>query len=263
MPALEPSAVIAAPQLPRNRESREPAKSLSLAAKLFMVSVAILLGFFIVRQIRGERSAQRLQALQSAAQVRRIAERPSLENLPTIEPLSAEEVLVLTPIDGHPCGRGIIRGTAGNSVMEVLVVLSLPSVFYGLSYKRSQWAGDDETPFVSVGVTLYPNSDWARYETKEIPDWNMAAMYQQDITTVTKYGNKILMNTIMRYPDGDWGSVLLLGEPESVRGGRFLWPSRRRIPGGISEAASQHALPFDSGRPRVSDEHAPPGVARW
>jgi hypothetical protein len=201
LPAQESSVVRPAIAPPRNRESGEPAKSLPLAAKLFMASVAIVLGFFIVSQIRAERSAHRLQAQESAAQARRIVERPSTENLPAIEPLPVEQVLVLNPIAGHP-GSLINQGTPGQSVTVDGAGSTVPSVFYSVIYKRSQWATSDEEPVASVAVTLFPNSDWARYETKQVPDWNLAATNPQDVTTVTKFENKILMNTIMRYPDG-------------------------------------------------------------
>ena len=149
-----------------------------------------------------ERGARRSLARERAAQAQVLAERPSLKNLPAIETLPVEEVLVLKAIGAHPCGGVINRGTPMNGVMVEGGGGIYPYIFYSVNYKRSEYAQDFEAPFASVTVTLYPNSDWARYDMKQMRTRNFRASNSQASTTVTKYGDKILMNTSMRNPDG-------------------------------------------------------------
>ena len=184
-------------ELVRSREPDRDSLKLSPSAKALLILVVVGLGVFLTRTVVLERSARHHFERERAAR----AQRPSLENLPAIGTLPPEEVLVLKAINTHPCGSLINRGTPTNGITVEGGGGVFPYVAYGVSYKRSEYAQDFERPFVSVSVMLYPNSDWARYEMKEIPTRNLAAM-NPAITTVTKYGNKILMNTTVRGPDG-------------------------------------------------------------
>lgn len=202
LPAQEVSDARPAADLVRSRRSERASLNLSPTAKVLLALVVIGLGLFMTRTLIVQRSARRSLARERAAQAQALAERPSLENLPAIETLPAEEVLVLKAIGAHPCGGVINRGTTMKGVMVEGGGGIYPYIFYSVSYKRSEYAQDFEAPFASVSVTLYPNSDWAQYEMKQIPTRNLTAMSSQAITTVTKYGNKILINTSMRDPDG-------------------------------------------------------------
>lgn len=162
-----------------------------VAASIFLVLVFATLGWFIARQVRGERSERRMLAAQQAVQQRLAAERPSSRNLPAIVELPVEQVLVLKPIAGHPCGRGFKWGVPGRSDF----------VPYTAEYKRSETAGDGEVPFAVVSVDLYPNSDWAIYATRE-DIWNSEAEDPRGVTIVTKFGNKVIMNTLTRHSSG-------------------------------------------------------------
>jgi hypothetical protein len=130
-------------------------------------------------------------AAQQAAQQRLAAARPSSQNLPPIVKLPVERVLVAGPIAGHPCGR--------HFQWEVPGIEFVP---YTAEYKRSETAGDGEVSFADVTVRLYPNSDWAVYATKEGIS-NLEALNSKTVTTVTKFGNKVIMNTLIGYPNGD------------------------------------------------------------
>jgi hypothetical protein len=130
-------------------------------------------------------------AAQQAAQQRLAAARPSSQNLPPIVKLPVERVLVAEPIAGHPCGR--------HFQWEVPGIEFVP---YTAEYKRSETAGDGEVSFADVTVRLYPNSDWAVYATKEGIS-NLEALNSKTVTTVTKFGNKVIMNTLIGYPNGD------------------------------------------------------------
>ena len=171
----------------------------SVAAFAFLALVVAAMGWFIVRQIQGERFGRRVRATYAQAEARRIAERPSAENLPPIEPLPVDQVLVLRPIAGHPAGNGVDRGTRRVPFASLPAV---PQITYWVAYKRSESASEIESSFADVSVTICPNRDWAIYATKGIPQWTIAAQNPQDIVTVTKFGNKVIMNTTMRYPTG-------------------------------------------------------------
>jgi hypothetical protein len=169
----------------------------SVSAIIFLVLVVATLAWFIARQVQGDRAGRRMQAAQQAAQQeaqqRLAAARPSSQNLPAIVELPVEQVLVLKPIAGHPCGRHFQWKVPGRSDF----------VPYTAEYKRSETAGDGEVSFADVNVSLYSNSDWAVYATKEGIMVNLEAQNPKAVTTVTKFGNKVIMNTLMRYPNGD------------------------------------------------------------
>lgn len=165
----------------------------SLAAITFLILVFATLAMFVMREVLGYRMAHRMLAERQAAQRRFVAARPSGENLPAIVKLPVEQVLVLKPILGHPCGN--ILGAGDESP-------SLHLVSYGINYKRSEYASDVEAPFATATVRLYPNSDWAIYATKEGITSGVEAPIPQVVTTVIKFGSKVIMNTTMRYPNG-------------------------------------------------------------
>jgi hypothetical protein len=180
---------------------------LSETATIFLVLVVSTLAWFIVRQVQGERFGRRIRGAQQAAEQRLAAERPSPQYLPPIEDLAAERVLVLKPIAGHPCGRNYKSQ-----------VPSFNFIGYTAQYKRSETAGDGETTFADVDVRLYPNSDWAVYATKQGYNPSAEAYDPNTVKTVTKFGNKVIMNTVMRYPNGG-GDLFFYW----ASGNRFVW----------------------------------------
>jgi hypothetical protein len=169
----------------------------SVAAIIFLVLVVATLAWFITQQVYRERVGRRWaaaqRAAQQAAQQRLAAARPSSQDLPAIVELPIEQVLILKPIAGHPCSSHFQWKLPGNSDF----------VPYTAQYKRSETAGDAEVSFASVDVRLYPNSDWAVYATKKGIMWNLEAQNPSAVTTVTKFGYKVIMNTLWRFPNGD------------------------------------------------------------
>lgn len=165
-----------------------------VGAIAFLVLVVATLAWFIVPQVRNERTGRRKEAAREAAQQaiqqRLDAARPSSENLPTVVELPVEQVLVAKPIAGYPCGPHFKWKGSGNSVG------------YTAEYKRPEAISDGDISFADVNVTLYPNSDWAVYTTKVGFGAYFQAENPQAVSTLTKFGNKVIMNTMMRYPDG-------------------------------------------------------------
>lgn len=184
-------------------QAKKRGPAVSAGAVIFLVLVVSVIAWFIARQVQGERLARRRLAAEQAAERRLAAERPTSQYLPEIVELPIEQVLFLKPIAGHPCGHSGKRR-------------ELNFIGYTAGYKRSETASDDEVPLVDVNVRLYPNSDWAVYATKQGFDPSLEADNPSAVTTVTKFGNKVIMNTVMRDPKG--GGDLF-----------FYWASRNRF----------------------------------
>jgi hypothetical protein len=165
------------------------------AAIGFLVLVVAALAWFITWQVQSERSAHRMEAAREAArqaaQQRLAAALPSSQNLPTIVELPVEQVLLVKPIAGFPCGRNFKYKVPGTNY-----------VGYTALYKRFAADRDYDHSVADVNVDLYPNSDWAVYATKVGINSHLEAENPQTVTTVTKFGNRVIMNTLMRYPDG-------------------------------------------------------------
>jgi len=68
---------------------------------------------------------------------------------------------------------------------------------------------------VAVDVEEMPNADWARYNVK-YPGLVLAIDFPKAFSRVTKFGQTVVQNAMMRYPDGS-------GTQE------FLWPSGRFV----------------------------------
>ena len=183
-------------------KTRRPA---SVTATIFLVLPVAILAWSIARQMQSERAGRRMLAAEQAADQRLAAERPSSLNLPAIVELPVDQVLLLKPIAGHPCGRSFAPRTPSSNFIA-----------YIAPYKRSETAGDGEATFADVEVRLYPNSDWAVYATKQGFNSNLEANDPNAVTTVTRFGNKVIMNSVMRYPNG--GGDLF-----------FYWASRNRF----------------------------------
>jgi len=147
-----------------------------------------------------------MTARRDAAYKRFLAEAPSVADLPRTEPLTPEQTLIVGEIAGlYPWAP--MANSSGQ-----LSPLSPPAVDYSIGYTATK----DPPPLsvrrmVAVGVTQLPNAEWARYRVK-YPQPNVAIDSPQSLTNVSKFGQTIVQNTFMRYPNGD-GTLC------------FLWPS--------------------------------------
>jgi hypothetical protein len=164
----------------------------SVTATIFLVLIFGTLAWFITRQVRGDLAAHRMQAARQAAQQQLAAARPASQNLPAIVAQPVDQVLVLKPIAGHPCGLHTLAPQPTGSP---------ESVGYLAEYKLSETAAPDELFFADVEVEQYPNAAWAAYQTKEFM-WDSAAQNPKAVTTVTKFGSKVIMNTLEGSPNG-------------------------------------------------------------
>ncbi len=186
-PASIPNAARPESVSPRTKMGRA---LVPVPAIAFFVLILVAGTWFGALEVRRDLVAHRLRRVEEAAQRQLVAERPSSERLPSIVPLPVERVLLLQPIDGHPC----IRCFEAVPRPHYLAYLA--------GYAQSETSPDGAPTFVSVEVRLYPNSPWAVYATKEFM-WDWVARNPKVVKTVVKFGYKVIMNTLMRGSNGD------------------------------------------------------------
>jgi hypothetical protein len=197
------AAPIAARPQPVSIRTKVGRRVWSIPAVAFFALILAAGAWLITPEIRRDLVAHRMRVVNEAAQRQLAAERPSSENLPSIVPLPVERVLLLAPIDGHPCIRCFEAFPRSHY---------LP---YLAGYAQSATSPKGAPTFAGVEVRLYPNSAWAVYATKEFM-WDWVAENPKAVTTVVKFGYKVVMNTLSRRPDGK-GELY------------FYWPSGSRF----------------------------------
>jgi hypothetical protein len=178
-------------------------RGLLIAAVVFFASVLAYLGFFIPPTVK------RLH--REAAYKRFLAEAPSVVGLPDTTPISPEQALVVQEVNGlYP--RGPARFLR---VAHRIGPRSPVSLLYSIGYSITREPSPTAQRIVTVEVAQWPNAEWARYDAKyPFPDrgWGDSP----HLTRVKEFGNTIVQNSQMRYPNGD-GTLC------------FLWPSERFV----------------------------------
>jgi hypothetical protein len=164
----------------------------------------------------------RIEPLPTAAQIqdaarRRHAERlhdiPSVKNLPAIEPMKIEQVLILEQIDGLVPGKH--EQSKPWFPPSVDASSCPPEVDFRVEYLADR---DGNTPAVVVEVHQYPNEAWPLYFVK----WSPIPGILQDenprlvLTRVEKFRNQVVMDRQFRSPD-ETGILW------------FFWPSGRNL----------------------------------
>ena len=88
-----------------------------------------------------------------------------------------------------------------------------PAINYSVGYvpTKEPLNGASIQRIVAVRVTQLPNAEWARYRVR-YPMNNEAVTNPGSLTDVVKFGQTVVQDTAMRYPNGG-GSLC------------FLWPS--------------------------------------
>lgn len=177
-----------------------PPMKLSAGGKTFVLCV--LAGTAVLGVFEG-RDRYRVWHYQSQAQ-KAWEQAPSADNLPEVEQRPIEQVLILNEIDGYAeSGAKIVRipaqktyrGSAGKSGYESRTFAA--RVLYSVRYQKTKNAIDlTAQPAVDVQVLEYPNSEWARYQLKDVPFQDAKFLYSGSIKTTTKFGNPVLINAI-------------------------------------------------------------------
>jgi hypothetical protein len=130
-----------------------------------------------------------------------------------IEPREPGQVLILEAISGHDWDGGSLTPTPPPSPQGGPPTLP-PSVFYFVSYHGLPHTDPPQPvmPSFDVSVTEYPNSAWAHYSLRNYPTINASITTANSIQRVSKFGNRIYVNSAWIYPDGKGTTY-------------FYWPS--------------------------------------
>jgi hypothetical protein len=195
------------PLLPAKSEG----KALTYAAKngipmvslLFFAVVLGFLGFLIHRELLSKRLRDKIET----GRKRSFSDAPVMSALADVRPLPPEEALIVREIGGlHPW---LPMSSSSHELSRTLP----PAINYVVGYVPTKEPpnGASIQRIVAVGVTQLPNAEWARYRVR-YPLSNEAITNPASLTDVVKFGQTVVQDTAMRYPNGG-GSLC------------FLWPS--------------------------------------
>ena len=166
---------------------------------IFFASVLGFLGLLVTRTIQSKRAVAR----RNAAYKQAIAEAPPIGNLPTVKAVPPEQALILREIGG------LFPATP----LSITSATVPPAKIYSVGYTATK----DPDPLsmsriVAAEVTDWPNAEWANYRIKYPRLDIFLADDSVHLTRMTKFGQTVVQDTRMRYPNGE-GRLC------------FLWPS--------------------------------------
>lgn len=176
---------------------------IQILSVLFFACVIGFLGFLGNRTVQSART----EAQKTAARERALREAPSIADLPPVKSVPPEQALIVREIGGLFPGKpgSMSHGQQSPTVPD--------SVNYSIGYgatkdpvQGSIWR------VVAVEVTQLPAAEWSYYRVK-YPMLNIGIVDDsRRITKITEFGQIVVQNSHMRYPNGE-GTLC------------FLWPS--------------------------------------
>ena len=200
-------AIADTPNSPIPPATPAPRKIQRFAAILFFGAIFALLSWQVSRVVRGQMAVKHRQD----AVGKMIAEAPSVEKLPSIEAVPVEKALLVEQIGGLFATAPSVFRMGGRPFLQNGAPAMPPTVKYSVGYAPVR---DMLLLAVTVDVFVqqFPNAEWALYKTKYPVDYGSSLNDPQYRSIITKFGNRIVMNTAGRYPDGN-------------RKLDFLWPN--------------------------------------
>lgn len=191
---------------------------LVLGGVLAVTSIVVIFAGSAYLRIEPLPTKEEMLRAEQLRHAERLRDMPSLKNLPPIEPMTIEQALILEHIGGFVPGyQESIEAvaSAGRSPFPVKTVM-LFRVEY-VTEKVDNPPGTEETP-VFVDVRQFPNEAWPRYCAKwsPSPDTLQQGNPDLDITRVTKFKNRVVMNRQDR--SADETGIL-----------QFYWPSGKNL----------------------------------
>ena len=178
------------------------------ASWTFFTVILCLLGLFVYRYVESSRIRARSIAVRDAAYKKFLAEAPPADKLPPVIPVAPERALIVREIGGQYPWLPMATESA---------LYDLPHAPHAMSYSIGYTTVKDPRPSESiqravvVGVSQLPNAEWAYYRSK-YPATNVAIDSPQTLIRVIRFGQVVVQDAHMRYPDG--GGTLC-----------FHWPS--------------------------------------
>ena len=239
---LFPSSPISA-QTPSESSSLHPRKgslSLPIWKKALAVAAFLFLVYFLVKGIRSERQIPSLEAKTRKEVAQRYAEAPPLDNLPAIEPLPPDKVLILHDIHGYVPGPASVQNYSPADPRPPLPSKAVPARSYIVVYEVVN-SGQRFHPLeAAASITQSPNAEWTNYRMDHPIYGGPSTLGPPSVRKVSKYGNTIYANTLSfesatgrgsfcyAWPSANFRVDLCLAEPvdeEFLRQYLILHPS--------------------------------------
>jgi hypothetical protein len=174
-------------------------KTLSVWGWLFSLLIVALLVYFIFDSVQSRNARQRFQKEQEQSQAileeklrTSIAAAPSRENLSRPPETRADLVLILSSIGDWVPFSPVTQRLPSEDRPVGRTALRPPRMSYTVEYGKR---GDPRDRCASITVVSYPNSDWAEYELRNIPQQNEAVLNPEKVKRVTESGNVIVVVT--------------------------------------------------------------------
>jgi uncharacterized membrane protein len=164
--------------------------------------VLVFLGITLFRGMRSEKARSLFQDNNSAA-------KPSLESLPSIEPMTKEQALILEEMAGlSPMNAKVSKRWYGPGIARYWP----PDTEFDVDYVALRKPTNlHET--VTVWVNQFPNDAWALYFAKHSPMPDLVPTRRDLVLSLTrKFGNDIVVDRQFRFQD-ETGKLI------------FFWPS--------------------------------------
>src|SRR5712691_3184998 len=205
------------------RRQRVPAASaqgrprqLSAAGSVFFILLTLgVAGYCYNTSVEYEREAPlRARAQLDAARVKQeAADAPSMENLPDLKPMSANDILILDDsVREYDIDRPTVWTFPASKPKPHNVYFPAPAtIFYSVRYfkqrdvpitgehKRAGFSDKDANATVTVSITQYPNPEWVKFSLKYHHTDSWIPLNREDEQTVYKLGNAILTNGKSNY----------------------------------------------------------------
>lgn len=164
---------------------------------VFFGLIAIVFFYFASKSLIGDHSAVVRQKEIANA----MAAAPPTANLPPVQQIPTEQVLLLHPIGGYVPVLPFARAFSGTNYLGTQPRPS--TIVYSVGYQSAPMKNAlDLHEVVSVSITEYPNPDWAKFSTKDVPIPNASIQYAQYIQHESQFGNAILVNSGWRTHSG-------------------------------------------------------------
>lgn len=146
------------------RDDAQRPRTVRVAGIFLFLLTALVIGSFAVRTFPDENQNVKWHR----AYNQHVADTPSLDNLPDVQLLPPEQVLILSRFGDYVPGPTHAGKTDPAAIVNPLVA-KVPSASYGVRYglPGAPTSGANIGPHVDVRVQQYPNAAWAKWEITE------------------------------------------------------------------------------------------------
>ena len=168
-----------------------PARKVPIWGKFFIGFMAVILASYAARTIwvKHEFSRQRNEFAQYQTS------RPSLQDLPPIEPMAGENAVLLHPIAGRTPQLSVSGPLSNKATASKPAFVTFEACYMHLPNERCE----ANPPDVRVHISQWPNSAWSSYEMEGI-QWGFGAGYFNPGKRTQKFGNAIMVDESPKEP---------------------------------------------------------------